>query len=95
MRKVLFVAIAFAFILSVAGSVYAADFIVKPVEKLANGTVEVIKSPLALYDVTKDEMDGHDYKSMGLLKGLIVSPFHVVKRAGEGVIDIATFPIGH
>ena len=90
MKKALCLAIAFAFVMSMAAAVYAAD-LPKPIDKLTKGTVEVVKSPLAIYDHTKKEMDHADFKPLGLFKGLVESPFHVIKRAGGGIIDVATF----
>ena len=92
MKKALLMLMAFAFVVTTAALVYAGD-LPKPVEKFTKGAVEVVKSPLAIYDHTKYEYDGSDMKFLGLLKGLIESPFHVAKKAGTGAIDMATFPV--
>jgi len=92
MKKAMILAIAFAFCLGMAAPVLASD-LPAPMDKLMNGMIDVVKSPLELYDHTKHEFDHNDNKAFGLLKGLIESPFHVVDKAGRGVIDIATFPI--
>ena len=92
MKRLLILTLAFAFIMGLAVSVQAYD-LAKPIDKLSKGTVEVVKSPLVLYDHTKSEMDSHDNKIVGLFKGLLESPFHVVKKAGSGALDIATFPV--
>ncbi|HLF17297.1 MAG TPA: hypothetical protein VI749_00175 [Candidatus Omnitrophota bacterium] len=92
MRKALLMVVAFAFVVSTAALVYAGD-LPKPVEKFTKGAVDVAKSPLAIYDHTKAGYDGSDIKVLGLFKGLIESPFHVVKKAGSGAIDMATFPV--
>jgi len=55
--------------------------------------MEVIKSPLVLHDHAKSEMDNADHKAFGLMKGLLEAPFHMVRQAGDGLLDIATFPI--
>ncbi len=91
MKKVLSLAVVVAFV-SFCIPAMAAD-LPKPVEKLKGGTIEVIKSPIVIYDHTKSEMDKASFKPFGLLKGLVESPFHVVKKAGSGALDIATFPI--
>lgn len=91
MKKIVFVA-AFTFVFSMAVSAYATDM-PKPIHKLSSGLVEILKSPIVLVDHTKMEVDGAKYKPFGLLKGLVTSPFYMVKKAGFGVIDVATFPI--
>lgn len=92
MKKALVFFIAFAFIASLAGSVMAAD-LKKPVEKFVNGTMEVVKSPMQLVEHPKAEIDSAKHMPFGLLKGLIESPFHILKKAGHGAVDMATFPI--
>ena len=92
MKKTLFVALAFAFMLSMAMPLSAAE-LPKEVDKLAGGVVEILKSPTALYDSTMDEMDGADHKALGLLTGLVKAPFHMIHKAGMGAVDVATFPI--
>ena len=92
MKKItaLFIALAFAF--TVIGPALAGD-LPAPVQKITDGTMEVLKSPMVLYTHTVDTMDVAEYKVFGLMKGLLESPFHFVQKAGSGVIDIATFPI--
>lgn len=92
MKKLIALIIACAFACTVAGPALAAD-LPKPVHKFTEGAVEVLKSPTELYTHTKDTMDMSEHKPVGLLKGLLESPFYVVKKAGAGVIDIATFPV--
>lgn len=91
MRKTLILMVAFTFILGVAAPVFAD--LHGSVDKLTNGTMKIVKSPLAIYNHTKGEIDGADYKAIGLFKGLLASPFHFVAEAGKGVLDVATFPI--
>ena len=92
MKRTLILTLAFAFIMGLAASVQAYD-LAKPIDKFSKGAVEVVKSPIVLYDHTKSEMDSYDNKIVGLLKGLFESPFHMVKKAGNGALDIATFPV--
>ena len=92
MKKALMLLIALTFIMSMVGVLQAAD-LPKPIDKLAKGTTTVIKSPTELYDHTKKSVDSADHKVIGLFKGLIMSPFHMVKKAGSGALDVATFPI--
>ena len=61
----------------------------KPIDKLVGGTVDIVKSPLQIYDHTKSDVDKH--KAIGLLTGLITSPFYVARKAGKGAVDMATF----
>ncbi len=74
------------------GIVHAAD-LPKPVDKFAKGTTEIVKSPIELYDHTKKSIDSSDHKVFGLFKGLMMAPFHMVKKTGHGVLEVATFPI--
>ena len=92
MKKALLTVVAFAFVASLASVAFAAD-LPKPVEKFSKGAVDVVKSPLTIYDHTKFRFDGTDNKPVGLVKGLVESPFHMLKKAGGGAIDMATFPI--
>ena len=93
MKRILLVALTFVFCLSMAcTAVYAAD-LDSAVDKLADGTMEMIKSPLALYDHTKASIDDADNKALGLMKGLLESPFHMAKKFGHGALDVVTFPI--
>ena len=92
MKKSLFLVMAFVFVSSLAASSYAAD-LPKPVDKFAKGMVEIVKSPAVLYDHTKLEMDKSSYKPLGFFKGIVESPFHLVKKAGGGAIDVVTCPI--
>ena len=91
MKRVLLVAVVFSFVVGVAASAFAE--LPKQVDKFAKGTMDVIKSPLVIYDHTKSSIDTADYKAVGLFKGLLESPFHVVKKAGKGALDMATFLI--
>ena len=91
MKKALLSLIAFIFLLNLPFSVYAA--VPKQVDKLSKGAIEIVKSPLELYDHTKKDMDQSDHKLIGFFKGLVSSPFYLVKKAGHGALDVATFPI--
>lgn len=92
MKRVFLLALAFVFIMSMACTVYAVD-LHKSVDKITDGMVEIMKSPLVLHDHTKSEMDKADHKAFGLMKGLLEAPFHMVRKAGNGLLDVATFPI--
>lgn len=92
MKRMLLLGLVFAFVISFTSTAYAID-LPHSIDKLSKGTIEVVKSPLVIVDHTKGEMDKSDTKTFGLIKGLIESPFHVVKKAGGGVLDIVTFPL--
>jgi len=81
MKKAIMLAIAFAFVFSFSVPALADD-LPRPVKKLVDGTMEIVKSPIVIYDHTKKTYDDADFKPLGLLKGLLESPFHVVKKAG-------------
>lgn len=93
LKKTCLFVMAVVFMMSMTVPLYASDYLHKSVDKLANGTMEVVKTPLMLYDHTKSEMDVSEHKPLGMLKGLLESPFHMVKKAGGGALDMATFPI--
>lgn len=92
MKKAFIIFAAFAFVLMMAAPVLSAD-LPRGVDKIVNGTIDVVKSPLVIYDHTKAEFDGADNKAYGLVKGLIISPFHLIEKAGGGLLEIVTFPI--
>jgi len=92
MKKALIFSVIIAFIMIVAAPVLAGDLSAS-IDKISDGVTDVVKSPLALYDNTKIEMDEADNLLIGLLTGLIKAPFHMIKEAGHGVMKIVTFPI--
>jgi len=92
MKRILCLLVVSAFLAMSASIVWAGD-LPKPVEKFTKGAVEVIKSPITIYDHTKSEYDKSDIKPLGFFKGLIESPFSLVQKAGAGALDMATFPV--
>lgn len=64
-----------------------------PVEKLTSGVMKIVKSPLIIFSHTKTEMDGHLSTPVGFTKGLVESPFYMLKDIGGGLVDILTFPM--
>ena len=83
--------ITFAFVLLCVSPAMAA--IPAPIEKVGHGFVDVISSPVTLVSSTADEVKGADFLPLGLLKGIVKAPFHMIHQAGSGVLDIATFPL--
>ncbi len=92
MKRVLTLTVALAFVFACAVPAFAYDM-ERPVKKITEGTVDVIKSPLHLVEKPIDGLKNHDYPVIGFMKGLLKGPFHTLKKAGGGVVDIATFPI--
>ncbi|MBP9854023.1 MAG: hypothetical protein KBD53_04050 [Candidatus Omnitrophica bacterium] len=90
MKRALSVLITFVFVCMVAAPAFALP---APVEKLKSGVVKVVKSPLNIYNHTKTEMDENATKPVGFTKGLIESPFFMIKDVGGGLTDIITFPV--
>lgn len=90
MRKVFSLFLATALVFMVTAPAFALP---APVEKLSSGVVKIVKSPLAIFDHTKTEMKGHTSKTIGFTKGLIESPFFMLKDIGGGLMDIITFPM--
>ena len=91
MKKIFSLAVALVFFFSMTAPLFAA--LPRPIEKLTNGVKNVITSPMELIDHTKKEVDSSKYKALGLIIGLVKAPFHMVKKAGKGIVDVATFPI--
>lgn len=92
MKKSFIITLLFAFVLCLAVPVGAAE-LPKPVHKFGKGLVEVVKSPIVLFEHPKAEMDAAEHKPLGLLKGAMEAPFHMIKKLGHGVIDMVTCPI--
>ena len=92
MRKAIALIVFMSFIFCFAMPAFAGE-LPKPVDKIVQGTMDVLKSPMALYDSPKAEWDSHDNKVVGLFKGILLAPFHLVDRAGHGILKIVTFPI--
>ena len=90
MRKAIATVVVFAFLVMCAAPVVALP---APIEKLKNGTIDVIKSPLELGKYTHDEMKSKDFIPAGLLRGLVMGTAHTIKKAVTGAVDIATFPV--
>ena len=93
MRKACLCTLAVVFLMGMAAPLFAEDKLHKSVDKFANGTMEVMKSPMMLHDHTKSEMDAAEHKPYGMMKGLLESPFHILQKAGDGAMDMATFPV--
>ena len=91
MKKVLILSMALAFVVSMSAPVLASG-LDKPIDKLTGGFVDVLESPMLIVKHPVDTMD-KDGKGVGLVKGLIETPFKIVTKAGHGAIDIATFPV--
>ena len=92
MKMTLALLVALAFVFACAAPAMAYDM-ERPVKKIADGTADVIQSPLHLVEKPVDGLKDHDYPLVGFMKGLLKGPFHTIKKAGGGVVDIATFPI--
>ena len=91
MRKLLSIMVASVFIFGSIATASAA--MPRSIDKLVKGITNVVESPIVLFSHTKKEMDKADHLAYGLGKGLLTAPFHAVKKAGDGIVDIATFPI--
>jgi hypothetical protein len=92
MKRAIALIVFMSFFLFLAMPAFAGE-LPKPVDKIVQGVTEVLKSPMALYDSPKAELDSHDNKVVGLFKGIVLAPFHLVDRAGHGLLKIITFPI--
>lgn len=87
MKKIIRLLVAFAFVLTLSVPAYAG------MEKLTDGFVQVIKSPMQLIERPKMGMEELDSMPVGFTKGLIESPFYMLKDIGSGLLNMLTFPI--
>lgn len=92
MKRAIILTLALTFVVAFAGSVFAYD-LNKPMDKLTSGVVDVIQSPILIYQHPMDTMKNDDTKVVGFLKGVIETPFKIGEKAGGGLINIATFPV--
>ncbi|MCA9395476.1 MAG: hypothetical protein KC900_14840 [Candidatus Omnitrophica bacterium] len=90
MKKAVTLMLALAMMFITAGPAMA---MYGPVEKLTSGVVKIVKSPLIIFSHTKSEMDDHLSTPVGFTKGLVESPFYMLKDIGGGLVDILTFPL--
>ena len=90
MKRAIAVVVVFAFVLILSAPAFALP---APIEKLKGGVEAVIKSPLELPKVTRDEIKSSDFKPYGLVYGLMKGTYHTVDKAVKGALDIASFPI--
>ena len=91
MKRIFSFIAALTFLFSTTAPLFAA--LPRSIEKITHGVKDVVTSPMELIDHTKKEVDSSKYKALGLISGLVKSPFHMVKKAGKGIMDVATFPI--
>ena len=92
MKKAVVLAIIMTFAVVFAAPLYANE-LPRPVDKLVHGFVDIVTSPLEIYHHTSQEVDSAKVKPLGFLKGLVESPFYIIKKGGGGLIDVLTFPI--
>ncbi len=92
MKKAVVLAVIMTFSILFAAPLYAAD-LPRPVDKLVHGMIDIVSSPLEIYHHTSHEVDSAKTKAFGFVKGLVESPFYVIKKAGGGLVDVLTFPI--
>ena len=65
----------------------------RPVEKLKDGVIAVVKSPLEIKDYTMAEAKDGSFLPFSLPAGLLKGSFYMAKKMVGGVLDIVTFPI--
>jgi len=89
-KKVIVLAMVFAFMLAYTTPVMAMP---EPMEKLKDGTIEVLKAPLQLPDHLVKSYDDHDNKIFGFFDGLAKGTIHTVDHASKGLYKMVTFPL--
>ena len=65
----------------------------KQANKLFYGIVDIVTSPKEFFHYTHIQLSENKNFLFGLTKGLIVSPFYVIKKAGLGLVNALTFPV--
>lgn len=90
MKKVIAIAMLFAFVAGFATPVLALP---EPVSKLKQGVVDIITSPLEIPNHTKTEFEAATFKPFGLLGGLLKGTVYTVKKMATGMVDIILIPV--
>ncbi len=65
----------------------------RPIEKLKDGAVDVIKSPLVLGDNMVTETKSATFAPFGLIGGLFKGGVYMTKQVIDGSWKIVTFPL--
>ena len=92
MKKIMVLSVIMTFVVLFAAPLYASE-LPRPLDKLGHGLVDIVTSPLEIYHHTSDKVNSEDQKVLGFFKGLVESPFYMIKKLGGGVVDVLTFPI--
>ena len=93
MKKIVVLAVILTFVVLFAAPLFAAE-LPRPLDKLGHGLVDIVTSPLEIYHHTFDKVNSDEHhKVFGFFKGLVESPFYMIKKLGGGVVDVLTFPI--
>lgn len=92
MKKVKILGVVLGFAVFCAAPAFAEDM-PAPIKRFGNGLVDVIKSPLQLFEQPKAEMEAADNVAVGLFKGILKAPVAMVEELGEGVFDMVSFPV--
>ena len=92
MKRAISLLVAFTFVLSMATPILAFE-LPRPIDKLTKGILTIVKTPKVLYDDTRSALSEAKHSPLNSISGLVQSPFHMIKHAGSGAIDVATFPV--
>jgi hypothetical protein len=65
----------------------------RPVEKLKDGVIAVVTSPLEIKDYAMAEAKDGSFLPFSLPAGLLKGSCYMVRKMVGGVLDIVTFPI--
>ena len=65
----------------------------EPVEKLKNGVVEFVTSPVGFLTETSVLVDKSENKIFGFFAGLISGTDYLITHSISGMVDILTFPV--
>lgn len=64
----------------------------RPVEKIKDGVITIVKSPLEVKDHALAEVD-KGFKPLALTGGILKGTFYMAKKAVDGAWEVATFPL--
>ena len=90
MKKVIALIVAVVFVFGMTAPIFALP---EPVQKVKDGVVDIVSSPLEITNHIKAEYDAATFKPFGVMGGLLKGMFYTLHKAGSGVFKIVTSPL--
>ena len=91
MKRMVALAMIFAFVLTFTTPVLAADFH-KPLDKAYHGVEKIVKAPKHLINDPMDEYKAATFKPFGILGGVLKGMSYTVLEMVYGAMDVVTSP---